>query len=221
MPQFSSFFSIVLSLCADIEGMKIIKALVTGIVLTTVVSCSSLEINDNPSQASVRPETIPAAPSRSQPYQSIGIYSDGDPLRGNILLEESLSDAFHKKHIRNLTASHLFPAGDTPSLAPIVKRLKQDNFEAILVIKNLDILSQPLRTPNGTVANSSRSSLSHKQIVQPFRTLTAEIEFIDLSTQNKVWSGVLTFKDASSLPLLIEKTAEGIALHLRTQNIIN
>lgn len=201
--------------------MKIIKALVTGIVLTTVVSCSSLEINDNPSQASIQPQTIAAPHSRFHPYQSIGIYSDGDPLRGNILLEESLSDAFHKKHIRNLTARHLFPAGDTRPLGPIVKRLKQDNFEAILVIKNLDILSEPVRTPNGTVANSSRSSLAHRQIVQPLRTLTAEIEFIDLSTQNKVWSGVLTFKEASTLPLLIEKTAEGIALHLRAQNIIN
>jgi hypothetical protein len=200
--------------------MKIIKALVTGIVLTTVVSCSSLEVSEIQTSATQKMNANRMPDSQKKGYGSIGIYSSGDKLKGDIFLEESLSNELYKKKIRNLTSSLILPGNEQRALKPVVKILKRDNFEAMLVIKQLEIASENNRAPSGTVGNDSRDTLILKKESHPLRTLTAQIDFIDLKTTSTVWSGTLTFQDASSLPALIQKTAEGIAAHLTHKNLI-
>ncbi len=200
--------------------MKIIKALITGIVLTTVVSCSSLEVNDLPKSTSIQSESTRGVDSQKKGYGSIGIYSSGDKLRGDLLLEESLSNALYKRKIRNLTSSLILSGSESRTLPPVVKVLKRDNFEALLVIKKLEISSESSRSPNATVGNDNRETLILKKQPEPLRTLSAQIEFIDLKSKNTVWSGELTFQDVNSLSLLIQKTADGIASHLAAKNLI-
>ncbi len=200
--------------------MKIIKAIVTGIVLTTVVSCSSLEVNELPSKGTPSAQTTRLPDSQKKPYSSIGIFSPGDNLRGDLLLEQSLSDAFYKKKIRTLTSSLLLKNNEQRELKPVMKILKRDKFEALLVIKNLQIATETNRSPNATVGSTERETLLLKKSSQPLRTLTAQIDFVDLNNQKAIWSGVLTFQDANSLPLLIQKTADGIANYLENKNLV-
>jgi hypothetical protein len=200
--------------------MKIIKAIVTGVVLTTVVSCSSLEMSEVQTSTAPKMEAGRMPDSQKKGYTSIGIYSSGDKLKGDSYLEESLSNELYKKKIRNLTSSLILPGNEQRALKPVVKILKRDNFEAVLVIKQLEIASETNRAPSGTVGNESRETLILKKESHPLRTLTAQIDFIDLKTTATVWSGSLTFQDASSLPILIQKTAEGIADQLAQKNLI-
>ena len=203
--------------------MNLIKIITTGIVLTTVVSCSSLEISDNtlaPQKASAVSVSPRSLDSQEKHYASVGIYSSGDKLKGDLLLEESLSDALYKKKVRNLTSSLILPGNETRSLPPVVKVLKRDSFEALLVIKQLEITSTSLRAPSSTIGNFTRETLVLQKQTEPLKTLSAKIEFIDLKTKNTVWSGTLTFQDASSLPLLIQKTADGIVDHLSRNNLL-
>lgn len=200
--------------------MKILKALTIGIVLTTVVSCSSLEVQDNPLKGTTDSTGLRQPGSELKPYGSIGIYSSGDKLRGDSMLEESLSNTLHQRKIRNLTSSLVLPGSQTRAIGPVVKLLKKDNFEALLIIKNLNIVSETPRSPNGTIGNQSRETLLLKKEAQPLRTLTAELEFIDLKSKNTVWTGQLTFQDTTALPMLIQKTADGIATYLAGKNLI-
>ena len=89
-----------------------------------------------------------------------------------------------------------------------------------LVIKQLEITSTSLRAPSSTIGNFTRETLVLQKQTEPLKTLSAKIEFIDLKTKNTVWSGTLTFQDASSLPLLIQKTADGIVDHLSRKNLL-
>lgn len=201
--------------------MKIIKAIITGVVLTTVVSCSSLDVRDLPSKENAgSAESTRSPDSQKKGFGSIGIYSPGDPLRGDLMLEQSLSEALYKRRVRNLTSSLLLPGSQNRSIGTVVKMLKRDNFEALLIIKNLNVVTESSRSPSGTVGNDGRETLILQKEINPLRTLTAQIEFIDLKSKNTVWTGDLTFKDANALPILIEKTADGIANHLANKNLI-
>jgi hypothetical protein len=200
--------------------MKIFKLLSIGVVLTTVVSCSSLEVTEVPIKGAPSPEAARLPNSQTKPFTSIGIYSPGDQLRGDLILEQSLSDAFYRKKIRTLTSSMLLKQSESRDLKPVVKLLKKDKFEALLVIKELEISTEASRSPSATVGNTERETFVLPKTSQPLKTLTAKIDFIDLSTQRPLWSGVLTFQDTHSLPLLIEKTAEGIAKYLETKQLV-
>ncbi|MBM4303115.1 MAG: hypothetical protein FJ112_02175 [Deltaproteobacteria bacterium] len=200
--------------------MKIFKILSIGIVLTTVVSCSSLEVVEVPVKGAPSNEVVRLPSSQTKSFRSIGIYSPGDPLRGDLMLEQSLSDALYRKKIRNLTSSMLLKQSDSRELKPVMKLLKKDKFEALLVIKELEIITEVTRSPSATVGNTERGTLLLPKTSQPLTILTAKIEFIDLSNQRPLWSGVLTFQDTHSLPLLIDKTADGIAKYLETKQLI-
>lgn len=200
--------------------MKILKAIITGVVLTTVVSCTSMEVSDLPIKESQKATSARLPNSEANAIHSIGIFSPGDKLRGDLLLEQSLSDALYKKKVRNLTSSLLLKNNESRELKPIVKLLKRDKFEALMVIKNLDIASDSLRSPNATVGNTERETLVLQKDAQPLRTLTAQIDFIDLKSQKTLWSGELTFQDANSLPMLIQKTADGIVKYLEAKQLL-
>lgn len=200
--------------------MKIFKAFTIGIVLTTVVSCSSLDIRELPKNSKETATHNRGLDSQKKSYESIGIYSPGDKLRGDLMLEDSLSDSLYKKKIRNITSSRIVKGSENRALGPVVKILKRDNFEALLIIKNLEVASTSFRSPDGTVGNNIRGSLLLKKESQPLRTLTAQIEFIDLKSKNTLWTGELTFQDANNLPMLIQKTAEGITEYLSKKNFI-
>lgn len=137
------------------------------------------------------------------------------------MLEQSLSDALYKKKIRNLTSSMMLKNNENRELKPVVRLLKRDKFEALMVIKNLDIASESTRTPSATVGNTERETLLLQKTAQPLRTLSAQIDFIDLNNQKTLWSGVLTFQDANALPILIQKTADGIVKYLESRKLIN
>ncbi|NBX69797.1 MAG: hypothetical protein EBR01_12650 [Proteobacteria bacterium] len=200
--------------------MKILKALTIAIVLTTVVSCSSLEVQEPPTKPAAGFENPRQPDSQKRVYESLGIYSSGDKLRGDSMLEASLADALYRRKIRNITSSIVLPGAQTRAIGPVVKVLKKDNFEALLIIKNLNIVSESSRSPSGTVGNDGRSTLLINKEPQPLRILTAELEFIDLKSKNTVWTGQLTFQDTNSLPVLIEKTAIGIADYLANKQLI-
>lgn len=200
--------------------MKILKALITGIVLTTVVSCTSMEVTELPIKEAQKSNSTRLPTSEVNVVRSIGIFSPGDKLRGDLLLEQSLSDALYKKKVRNLTSSLLLKNNESRELKPVIKLLKRDKFEALMVIKNLDIASDSIRSPNATIGNTERETLIIQKDSQPLRTLTAQIDFIDLKTQKTLWSGELTFKDTNSLPLLIQKTADGIVKHLESKQLL-
>jgi hypothetical protein len=200
--------------------MKLIKALSIGMVLTTLVSCSSLDINDLPAGAGRKVGSIDTPSTPVKPYQSVGIYSPGDKLRGDLLLEQALSDVFYQKKMRTLTSSLMLPGTESRELPPVVKILKRDKFEALLIIKKLEIVSEATRSPSGTIGNNQRGTLLNEEKMQPLRTLTAEIEFVDLKSKNTVWSGNLTFQDTEALPILIQKTADGIANYLTGKSLV-
>ena len=200
--------------------MKILKALITGIVLTTVVSCTSMEVTELPIKEAQKSNSTRLPTSEVNVVRSIGIFSPGDKLRGDLLLEQSLSDALYKKKVRNLTSSLLLKNNESRELKPVIKLLKRDKFEALMVIKNLDIASDSIRSPNATIGNSEIETLIIQKDSHPLRTLTAQIDFIDLKTQRTLWSGELTFKDTNSLPLLIQKTADGIVKHLESKQLL-
>lgn len=209
--------------------MKPIQGILLLSVFSTMVSCSSFRLEKtategSPFQAiaggpkSLSKERLPS--SQVQPYQSIGIYSSGNPIQGDLLLENELSDVLYQRKIRTLTAQHLLPGADTRSLAPVVKLLRQRNFEALLVIRNLDLAAEPAGSPGGTTAVVDRGSFVLPPRFRPLRTLTATIDFVDLKQNEVLWSGTLTFQKPSDLKELIRKTAENISDYLEANRLI-